>query len=141
MLGAKVDMQKSIPQIAVDAVVSRQFGEAAPEAVKLATFGALGPTVIVHLGTNGPMTDRQLDSLMKTLGLRKVLFLTCKVPRPWQDLSNQRIIAAAGRWKNMVVLDWLAESTPHPEWFEQDGTHLNGAGRAGYAAFIKSHLG
>ena len=118
MLGAKVDMQKSIPQIAVDAVVSRQFGEAAPEAVKLATFGALGPTVIVHLGTNGPMTDRQLDSLMKTLGLRKVLFLTCKVPRPWQDLSNQRIIAAAGRWKNMVVLDWLAESTPHPEWFE-----------------------
>jgi hypothetical protein len=41
----------------------------------------------------------------------------------------------------MVVLDWLAESTPHPEWFEQDGTHLNGAGRAGYTAFIKAHLG
>ena len=141
MLGAKVDMQKTIPQIAVDAAVARQFGEAAPEAIKLATFGALGPTVVVHLGTNGPMTDHQLDVLMRTLGPRRVLFLTCKVPRPWQDLSNQRIDAAAGRWKNMVVLDWLAESTPHPEWFEQDGTHLNGAGRAGYTAFIKAHLG
>jgi peptidoglycan/LPS O-acetylase OafA/YrhL len=140
MLGARRDLQASIPQIAVDATVSRQFHEADEEAVKLAAFGALGPTVVLHLGTNGPMTPGQIDHLMRVLGNRRVLFLTIKVPRPWEGIVNQRVLDAAKRWPNITVVDWIAFSAPHPEWFEKDGTHLNEIGRIAYAQFVRDHL-
>lgn len=140
MLGARRDLQASIPQIAVDASVSRQFHEADEEAVKLAAFGALGPTVILHLGTNGPMTPGQIDHLMRVLGNRRVLFLTIKVPRPWEGIVNQRVLDAARRWPNITVVDWIAFAAQHPEWFEKDGTHLNEVGRIAYAQFVRDHL-
>jgi peptidoglycan/LPS O-acetylase OafA/YrhL len=138
MLGAKADMQKTIPGIAVDAQVSRQFGEAGVEALRLAAFGFLGPIVVIHLGTNGPMSDAQLNKLIGELGQREVVLVTTHVPRPWQDLTNQRLVAAAGRWPNVRIADWNALSSPHPEWFDSDGTHLQTAGRMAYAAFIQS---
>jgi peptidoglycan/LPS O-acetylase OafA/YrhL len=136
MLGAKANMQKAIPAIAVDAQVSRQFGDAGTEALRLAAFGALGPIVVIHLGTNGPMSDGQLNKLLNSLSGREVILVTTHVPRPWQDLTNQRLEAAATRWPNVRIADWNTLSSAHPEWFDSDGTHLQTSGRMAYAAFI-----
>jgi hypothetical protein len=66
--------------------------------------------------------------------------LTIKVPRPWEGIVNQRVLDAAKRWPNITVVDWIAFSAPHPEWFEKDGTHLNEIGRIAYAQFVRDHL-
>ena len=139
MLDAKRLMQQQIPQIAVDAKVSRQFGEAGPQAMRLAAFGALGPIVVVHLGTNGPMSQGQLDNLIGALGPdRKIVLVTAHVPRPWEGLTNQRIREAPGRWPNVTVADWNALSAAHPEWFVKDGTHLQRPGEIAYMDLIKN---
>jgi hypothetical protein len=139
MLAAKRLLQAQIPQIAVDAKVSRQFGEAGPQAMRLAAFGALGPVVVVHLGTNGPMSQGQLDRLIASLGPdRRIVLVTAHVPRPWEALTNQRIREAPGRWSNVSVADWNALSAPHPDWFVHDGTHLQRPGEIAYMDLIRS---
>jgi hypothetical protein len=138
MLDAKRNMQRQIPLIAVDARVSRQFGEAAPQAMRLAAFGALGPIVVVHLGTNGPMSEGQLNRLLAALGNRKVVLVTAHVPRPWEPLTNQRIHDAAARWPNVEIADWNALSAGHPDWFVHDGTHLRPSGVVAYTELIRS---
>jgi peptidoglycan/LPS O-acetylase OafA/YrhL len=138
MLDAKRLMQRQIPQVAVDAKVSRQFGEAAPQAMRLAAFGALGPIVIVHLGTNGPMSQRQLDHLIAALGDRRIVLVTAHVPRPWEALTNQRIREAPGRWPNVSVADWNALSANHPEWFVHDGIHLQVPGEVAYTEMLRT---
>jgi peptidoglycan/LPS O-acetylase OafA/YrhL len=140
MLDAKRNMQRQIPLIAVDARVSRQFGEAAPQAMRLAAFGALGPIVVVHLGTNGPMSEGQLHRLLGALGDRKVVLVTAHVPRPWEPLTNQRIRDAATRWPNVSVADWNALSASHPDWFVHDGTHLRPSGVVAYTELIRSSV-
>lgn len=40
----------------------------------------------------------------------------------------------------LVLLDWPSEAQQHPEWFYDDGIHLNPDGQQGYAAFLKSCL-
>jgi len=136
MLDAKKPLQRLIPGVAVDAQVSRQFSEAGPQAVRLAGLGALGPIVVVHLGTNGPMSDAALDRLLDALEDRRVILVTAKVPRPWEQLTNDRIRAAGERWPNVEVLDWHALSAPHPDWFVKDGTHLQPGGVVAYTDLI-----
>lgn len=136
MLDAKKPLQRLIPGVAVDAKVSRQFSEAGLQAVRLAGFGALGPIVVVHLGTNGPMSEASLNRLLNALSDRRVILVTAKVPRPWEALTNQRIIDAGNRFDNVEVLDWHALAAPHPEWFVKDGTHLKAGGIVAYTDLI-----
>ncbi|MCC6226473.1 MAG: acetyltransferase [Microthrixaceae bacterium] len=136
MLDAKKPLQRLVPQVAVDAKVSRQFNDAGTQAVRLAGFGALGPIVVVHLGTNGPMSDAALDRLLTALANRRVILVTAKVPRPWEALTNQRLIAAADRFDNVELLDWHALAAPHPDWFVKDGTHLQPGGVVAYTDLI-----
>lgn len=136
MLDAKGPLQRLIPHVAVDAVVSRQFVEAGNQAVRLAGFGALGPIVVVHLGTNGAMSVGQLDHLLGAMRDRRVILLTAKVPRPWEALTNQRIWDAARRYDNVEVLDWHGLAAPHPDWFVKDGIHLRPGGIVAYTDLI-----
>ena len=68
------------------------------------------------------------------------LLVNAKVERPWQDLVNQRLAAAADRHSNAVLVDWHGLSEDHPEWFAPDGAHLRPAGARAYAELIRSHL-
>ena len=66
--------------------------------------------------------------------------MNAKVERPWQDLVNQRLEAAADRHSNAVLVDWHQLSADHPEWFAPDGAHLRPAGARAYAELIRSNL-
>ena len=94
----------------------------------------------MHAGTNGTFTDGDLDEMMARAGDREVLLVNAKVARPWQDLVNQRLAAAAERHPNAVLVDWYGLSSGHPEWFAPDGAHLRPAGAQAFAELIRSNL-
>jgi hypothetical protein len=141
MLGARRAVQRTIPGIVVDAVVSRQFGDAIRLLQGYADFKALPQVVVIHLGTNGAFSDGQFDAMMRVLGPnRRVYFLTAREPRSWEPIVNQRLHAGAQRWRNVKIIEWHDVANPHSDWFVADGVHLTGLGQQGYANLLRNSL-
>ena len=143
MLDYQDPLKTSIPGIAVDASVSRQWsaGESILQTMK--ADGQLGGDVIVGLGTNGPITSADVDTMMAILGgASRVVFVNVHVDRPWQDPNNAVLASAATRYPNVVVADWATLAAQNPQWFGADGTHLaiDGPGADALASLISSTL-
>jgi peptidoglycan/LPS O-acetylase OafA/YrhL len=141
MLGAREALQAAVPGIAVDAVKSRQFGEAVAVLSFYQQANLLAPVVVVHLGTNGRATEGAFDQIMQVAGPeRRVFFLTARVPRVWEGDVNETLHRAVKRWTNARVLEWRDFAGCHHDWFAADGFHLEPAGRIGYAVFVLSGI-
>jgi hypothetical protein len=137
MLGARA--QLAARGVRVDAVESRQFhaGIALVRAARNA--GTLPRNVIVHLGTNGTVTLADCHALVATAGTsRRVFLVTVHGPRSWMPGDNARLAACAASYRDrrVVLVNWDRAAARHPEWFYRDGIHVNGAGRAAYAAAV-----
>ncbi|MCZ7526746.1 MAG: acetyltransferase [Acidimicrobiia bacterium] len=140
MLGAQRSLEAAVPGIRVDAVVSRQFSHAIEVLRWYALQDLLGPVVVVHLGTNGAFSAEQFDEMMRVIGDRKAVFLTARVPRPWEGLVNQRLAEGVARWPGSVLVDWRGLAGSHDDYFAGDGHHLTAAGAAYYAEVVKANL-
>ncbi len=140
MLGASGALKDAMPGLTVNAKVGRQFDVVLQVLQWFVSKGKAPGPIIVHAGTNGTFSDEDLDRLFQIAGERKVLLVNAKVERPWQDLVNQRLEAAADRHANAVLVDWHALSERHPEWFAPDGAHLRPAGAHAYADLIRRNL-
>ena len=137
MIGASRQLRTIIADIEVDAKVSRQ----ASAAVKLVRArhdaGQLGEVVVIHIGSNGPFSAEKFDDLMAQLaGVRRVVIVTVKVPRRWEGPNNAMLAEGVTRYPNVVLVDWHAASSDHPELFWRDGIHLRPAGARLYADLI-----
>ena len=104
----------------------------------------LGPTVVIHLGTNGSFTDATFDAVMRLLlehGVRQVYFVNVRSPIRWAPLANAQLEAGVARWPQAHLLDWNAYATPHREWFYEDFAHPAPEGARAYVAFILQGIG
>ena len=68
MLDYQDALKAAIPGINVDAAVSRQWSDGETVLQSMKASGQLGALVIVGLGTNGPITDSDFDTMMSILG-------------------------------------------------------------------------
>ena len=137
MLGARVALSNTLPGIAVDAKVSRQFCQAIEVMGYYQSQKLIPSVVVVHLGTNGRITGDRIDQMMRTIGPgHRVFFMTARVPRVWEAEVNQTLRDSAKRWPNMKVLDWRAYAGCHDDWFVNDGFHLTTPGQHAYANFM-----
>jgi hypothetical protein len=128
--------------ITVDAAVSRQWDAGVAILSGLAASGRLPSEVVVGLSTNGPISDAMFDQMMAVLhGVGRVVFVTVKVPRFWQDANNSVLRAGVARWPNARLADWYALSWDQAGWFADDGYHLTPAGAAAYAQLVVATLG
>ena len=143
MLDYQDPLKTAIPGINVDAAVSRQWSDGESILQTLKSDGQLGADVIVGLGTNGPITDADFDSMMAILGgASLVVFVNVHVDRPWQDPNNAVLASGATRYPNVVVADWATLAAQNPGWFGADGTHLaiDGSGADQLAQLVASTL-
>ncbi len=141
MLGASTSLRTAIPGMAVDAIKSRQFGEAISIVQQYKSLGALPTTLVIHLGTNGRITDDVFNEMMQAIGPgHQVYFLTARVPRLWETEVNAALHSGATRWKNVHILEWHNFSTCHADWFVEDGFHLRTEGQHEYANFVRLGL-
>ena len=135
LAGAQTAVEEAIGNpLVVDAAVNRQFKHAASVVADLRASGTLGSIVVIHLGTNGAFSDETFDSLMESVeGVDRLIVVTAKVPRRWEERVNAAIASGAERFPAVEVLDWHEIAAPHPEWFRDDQVHLNRAGMEAYA--------
>jgi len=141
MLGAADELHQRLGASGyIDAKLNRYFDQAAPIIHDLRAKGALGRVVIIHLGTNGPVSNADVDNVMAELnGVPNVLLVTVRVDRSWQDEVNQTLRAAATRYPNVQIVDWYSYSAGHGDWFQADGTHFrtsSGPGANAYADLL-----
>jgi hypothetical protein len=142
VLGDKSRLLATVPGIAVDAKVSRQFWDAVSVVQAYQSFNALPATLVIHLGTNGRITPDLFDQLMRAIGPEhQVYFLTARVPRIWETEDNANLHAGMARWPKQVhVLEWRDYAGCHDDWFVNDGFHLRTPGQYAYAQFVLSGL-
>ena len=139
MLGARSALERR--GIAVDATVSRQLANGTSLLRSLKASGSLPAKVVVHLGTNGPVTASQVRSLLSVLRDRaRVVVLTLKVPRWWESGNNAVLKSVARRFRNVTVIDWHWWGTRHGGWFWGDGYHLRPEGAAAYSRLVVKAL-
>ncbi len=139
MLGASRALYAAIPHLDVDAVVGRQANQVAGVLRARQASGRLGDVVVIHTGTNGVFTRRQLDEIMGILAdTPRVVFVTVKVPRAWEGANNFMLANAVDQYPNAVLVDWRAASFGQWGLFAADGFHLPAAGARVYAQLIAS---
>ena len=141
MKGAEAALREKIPNIAVDAAISRQFGTAIDLIRTLKESGQLGPVVVIHLGTNGRITNEHMDALKPLLADRqRVIFLNVKAPRSWEAADNEVLQRKIPEFANAVLINWNGEGSLHPEYFYDDHIHVNGTGMIRYAELVASQI-
>ena len=139
MLGIAGQLMEKIDLAKVDAEVSRQASGVLERVERLSQKGLLAPTVIIHTGTNGVLTEDQLRSMLDILSDReRVVVVNTNVPRPWMRPNNELIASIVPDYPNAVIADWYAVSEDNPEYFVSDGTHPQWP--SGIKAFVREIL-
>jgi hypothetical protein len=138
MLGASAALQQAIPGIDVDAAVSRQFTTGIDILRSVRDSGQLPGTVVVHLGTNGPIDGVSCDALMGVLAGRRVVLVTLHVPRSW-EAGNNTVLRDCAIRHGAGIADWSSVAGG-AGFLAGDGYHLNTEGAAAYAGLVASLL-
>jgi len=137
MVGAGKALAQTIGDMDIDAMVGRQAKTAIQILQAKRDAGQLGDIVIVHIGSNGPISARQLDEIMAVLAnVRRVVFVNVRVPRRWESPNNRVLADGAQRYPNAMLVDWHAATDGRPELFARDGVHPQPAGVRLYVAMI-----
>ncbi|HEU4492891.1 MAG TPA: acetyltransferase, partial [Rubrobacteraceae bacterium] len=143
MLGAAQKLGKTVPNLAtIDAAVGFQAADVIAVLAARRDAGELGEVVVVHIGSNGIYTAEQFDQTMRVLaGVRRVVFVNVNVPRAWEQPNNEVLAEGVARYPDRAVLaDWYSASEGHPEYFVEDGVHLQIEGQKVYARLISEQV-
>lgn len=125
------------PHSHIDAEKGRQFDVGRETFEGYIQQNLAGRIVVFALGTNGLVTDDQIDAIMADAGGKRiVVFVNTRSPQPWVGPTNQAIANAATRYKNVRVIDWYGYSANRNDLFDGDGTHLSTAGVTEYLKLI-----
>ncbi|MCI6637983.1 MAG: acyltransferase family protein [Bilifractor sp.] len=144
MLGAAPSLQDAFANIKVDAEEGRQEYNAIDEVAKLLNQNPDVDTVILGLGTNGYFYQEDGQKMIDEIGSDKDIYWVNTYNRDQQDTQkqiNDVISALADANSNVHLISWDEEAPNHPDWFWDDGIHLNPQGQEGYAEFIKECIG
>ena len=118
----KEDLKKKYPKAIIETKVGRQFYQLPNMLKSLSQDGKLRKIVVIALGTNGTIYEKDMKSVLETLKGHDVYFINTVMPDPWQDSVNAEI-KKAGENPNIKVIDWYSYSKGKQEYFYKDGTH------------------
>jgi hypothetical protein len=141
MLGAVEPLRRR--GFEIDARECRQMSEGLRVLDARARAGTLPSAVAVGLGTNWTVTQAQIRQALRIVGRERVLALVTPRELGGAASTDQDAIRAAGRrWPDRVrVVDWVAHSAGHRDWFWSDGLHLRARGARAFARLISRTLG
>ena len=119
----KVDLKKKYPNAIIETKVGRQFYELPNMLKNYAQNGKLRKIIVIALGTNGTIYEKDMKSVLETLKGHELYFINTVMPDPWQDSVNAEIKKASAEHPNIKVIDWYSYSKGKQEYFYKDGTH------------------
>ena len=124
MLGAKPQLEAL--GFVVDAAESRQGKELVDVVARLRAAGRIGNVVVIHIGTNGEVSDETFAGIMASLPpgeVRSVWFLTVLADLAWIEGNNARLIGLPANYPNVRIGYW-ADFVPDIPGMASDGIHL-----------------
>ena len=119
----KIDLKKKYPNSIIETKVGRQFYELPNMLKNYAQDGKLRKIIVIALGTNGTIYEKDMKSVLETLKGHDIYFINTVMPDPWQDSVNAEIRKASAENPNIKVIDWYSYSKGKQEYFYKDGTH------------------
>jgi peptidoglycan/LPS O-acetylase OafA/YrhL len=128
--------------VVVDAAIGRQVPDGLDVLQRYRDNGTLATVsaVVVHLGTNGAMSDELFHRLASiTEGVPRVVVLNVRVPKSWETQSNAAIDGGAPQHPNMRLADWFTASA-EPGALGDDGVHPTRHGARIYSWLISQGL-
>lgn len=142
LLGASPYLLRHLPAARVDAKVGRQGSDGLKLVQSLRDEAQLGDAAVIHLGTNGYLSEKQFRALLEQLADRKtVVVLNVYGARRWTGPNNDMIARVSQSFDNVRMVDWHAMGQSNPAYFVQDGIHLSGSGIRAYYNQIRIALG
>ncbi|MBC1485028.1 acyltransferase family protein [Listeria seeligeri] len=139
MLDIEPYLKEAVPNITIDGLVGRQLRDAITTATGYKKFNTSSSAVIIELGTNGPFTESQLDTLLDQFDNASIYLVNTKVPRGWESEVNKSIANAAER-SNVTVIDWYSQAVNNPQYFAEDGVHLTKSGSEAYVTLLTNAM-
>jgi lysophospholipase L1-like esterase len=138
MVGAAGELQRAAGNnLDIDAEVGRQASTVIDILRERQATSRLGEVVVIDIGNNGTLTTEQFDEMMRVLeDVRNVVFVNVKVPRTWEQPNNEVLAEGVRRYPNTVLVDWYAASSNRPDFFVDDGYHLQPEGQQVFADLI-----
>lgn len=141
-LGAKADLEATIPGVYVDALESRGIEKAQVILDSVAASGSIPPVVVVSLATNErTFTDYVMQQVVDSARGSAVVFVTgyASEAQP-REVQNAAIRNFANSHDGVYYADWWSIAVSHPELLYDDHIHLNFEGRRAYANLIYTSL-
>ncbi|MEA3020440.1 MAG: hypothetical protein QOI47_1964, partial [Actinomycetota bacterium] len=126
----------------VDAAIGRQPSQGLDVLQHYKDDGAFAQlsAIVVHLGTNGAMSDKLFDRLAAIVaGVPRVVVLNVRVPKSWEGQSNAAIDGGAPQRANMRLGDWHTASD-QPGALGPDGVHPTRSGARIYRDVVLREL-
>lgn len=127
-LDIALNLKKKYANIKIDGKIGRQMEEAIKLAASYSVFNQNNKSVVIELGTNGYFANRQIDPLLNAFSKAHLYLVNTRVPRSWEKRVNQTLGEKAKERKNITLVDWHSIAVSHPEYFGDDGVHLNSKG-------------
>lgn len=128
-------------ELGADASVGMQSTTAIGKLEALSSQGKLGEAVVIHIGNNGTVSGAQFERMMEaTAEAEKVVVVTDKVPRSWEEPNNRVLRTGATDHPEAVLADWHAVSDGERGYFYSDGIHLTPEGQKAYSQLISSRI-
>lgn len=117
------DLRRKYPNAIIETKIGRQFYELPNMLKNYAQNGKLRKIVVIALGTNGTIFEKDMKSVLQTLKGHDIYFINTVMPDPWQDSVNAEIKKVSSENPNIKVIDWYSYAKGKKEYFYKDGTH------------------
>jgi hypothetical protein len=99
---------------------------------------ALPPTVIVHVGDNGPVYSGDFEALRDALaGTPHIVVVNARVERSWQDQVVAQTADSVRTWRQATLADWFVNSSYD---MLSDGVHPDANGCAAFTNVVVDAL-
>jgi len=141
MLASATALEAALPGVYIDAQVDRQVATGLTLVRSLAAAGRLRHVVVVSLGTNGPVTARQIRQLQRAVGPgRELVLVSTFGPQAWEHAVNAALAAAARHGEHTELANWHAAIATRPALLWPDGIHPRPAGARLYARVVRTAI-
>lgn len=98
--------------------------------------------IVIALGADATLSTHQIEKAFHILGPKRVLGLVTPLELGGGTSGDADVVRAEAKRhpKRSVLLDWVAFSKGHGDWFQPDGLHLTFAGADGFARLLREAL-
>ncbi|MEO6942881.1 MAG: acyltransferase family protein [Terrimesophilobacter sp.] len=141
MLASAPELARAFSGISIDAVVSRQLSQAPAIVAALKKKGMLRPTLLLGLGTNGPIERWVLEQVRDIVGPdHQIIIVNVQAPRGWTPGVNAILQTFAQQYRNVELANWHSAIAGKLNLLARDQIHPGTTGGTIYAGIVKGAL-